>query len=103
MIDFSTLTVTQVEAPDYSWLKVAISRLTDGYVIDASQGFYDTDMLVNGDHALDNGIHIPAEVLCEPGLYLVKDVRISGGQLEQSPNGDDYSDIEISGTWEKLA
>ena len=103
MIVFPEATKAEVEEHDYSWIKVAITRYTSGYVIDASDGFYDTDMISQGDDALDNGIYIPVEVIAAPGLYLVKDIRISGGELVQSPNGDDYSDIEISGTWEKLA
>ena len=86
--------------PDLSWLVVAVDGAGDGWVMDKADGFDEVDLMPNGNSCLDNGVYMPKDL--PMGLYRVTDVRVSGGQLVQSPLGDDYTDTEISGTWELL-
>ena len=92
--------VPEGHKPDLSWLVVAIDGGGDGWVMDSAPGFNEVDLLPNGNLCLDNGVYMPKDL--PVGLYRVTDVSIGGGELVQSPNGDDYTEIEISGSWRRL-
>ncbi len=85
--------------PDLSWLVVAVDGAGDGWVMDKADGFDEVDLMPNGNACCDNGVYMPKDL--PMGLYRVTDVRVAGGELIQSPNGDDYTEIEISGTWRR--
>ena len=83
--------------PDLSWLVVAVDGAGDGWIMDKASGFDEVDLLPNGNSCYENGVYMPKGLVM--GLYRVTEVKVRGGELVQSPNGDDYTDTEISGTW----
>ena len=86
---------------DLSWIIVAMDRHGEGWIMDAASGFDACDLLPNGNMCCDNGVAVPDG---KPvGLYRLDNVRVGGGELIQSPNGDDYTDLEIwSDDWVRL-
>ena len=92
--------------PDLSWIIVAINRNDQGVVLDASQGFYDVDLLgVNGDDADDCGIYMPRPPLSipyPPGVYRITKIKISPGGWSGAPDSQEFDGAEISGAWEQI-
>jgi hypothetical protein len=80
---------------DLSWLLIGYAR--DGYcwIIDAAEGFYETDVLIEGVCGEDEGLIVPND-LDKGCLYLVREVKIS----EKGSNDDLY--CTISGNWKKV-
>lgn len=84
------------DRPDLSWFYVVINRFEDASVVQASDGFWDTDLFPSTD-ALECGIFIPTAFRDKPGLYRVTNVKV-GGAVGPDMSGE-WDGPEISGQW----
>lgn len=82
--------------PDLSWFYIMIDRYNTAHVVQASDGFWDTDLFPSTD-AMECGVHVPEEFCDKPGLYRVTEVVIFGS-LSPDISGE-WDGPEISGDW----
>ncbi len=83
---------------DLSWMLIAITRNGYPLIIDGAEDFWNRDIIVNGECAIDNGVIIPKGLL-NGALYRMDSIKIAGGGPDH--NGE-YWGLEISGEWTQL-
>src|SRR3954462_15990259 len=86
----------EVPSQDCSWIIVAVDRYGDGWIMDAAQGFYDTDVFI-GSIADDNGIAVPPGT--GVGIYRMTDVDLDWREDEDSR---EVLGPLIDGKWETI-
>lgn len=79
---------------DLTWLILAVTKKFGTLVIDASPGYWDTDMLMEAPSAEDCGICWPVGKLPPIGLYLV-DGHVSSGCNQHTGEWDGGINVEI--------
>lgn len=89
---------------DFSWLVIAMGADGQGYILDEASGFSECEIFPNGSYLEDSGIYVPPEIekAGYAAVYRIENGRISGGERISTMDGDDWTDLEVSGDWVRM-
>ncbi len=80
---------------DLSWLLIAVTRHGVPLIIDGAADFWDREIIVHGECAIDNGVVFPKD-LDMGSLYLMENIKV----LTLVNTG--ITNVRISGDWKKV-